>query len=873
MRAVPLMALMVLVVSVGMASAEESAIPKPAAEVLQNYCIDCHDEGLKKGGLNLDVASIDWLKPESRELWGKVHRYSHEQLMPPPKEFQPTATEREVVRAWLDEALMKHSPIGGTPPRRLNQQEYENTIRQLFGLSDFELPAGFPDDPEYHGFNNVGHGLVTSPPLMEAYAKVATMVADELFPPKRKAPASVVRKAGPEDMVLSFSAASVRGDALRLASSCETAMRSCTWPSRIEITHSGVYRITVSASTFKPKNDQPMELEVRARELTASDRTRVSKFRLLKNLSFDKESPESATFEAELYEGQTLIFRWTNADMNHDPKPLHDHMKAWFEKDKRFLAAWQKTVFPTGKPSNRGLGPLRGRNGWKIVHGHWQDPKLDLSKATMDDPLTVKLLQLFNSNQGTFNLADALCHYYFENGPSLELHALQVEGPLRSVHGPREKRGAASLKRIAGVDREGLNDEAYARKLLERFLPRAFRRPVDQETRDRFLAIATKHWKEGHRTDEGLHLMMRSILVSPRFLYRCLEPGEMDDHDLATRLAYFLTQAPPDETLIDLANRKLLSQEWVLEREARRLMPKRVTDPFVKSFTGQWLDTTLLPEIMPDPKFNFTPYHVDIARREIEHSFYEILSKNRPLTDFIDPDFTYVSPLFAKKIYGLDVEGFKGAKVSSKQGRALRRIPLERGQRVGGLLGQSGIMMATANGVDTQPVLRGVWVLENILGSPPPPAPKDVPALTPDTRGTKTPRELLAAHTKSESCFTCHRSIDPVGFVLENYDPVGRWRTQWPKGGKIDPTGVLPDGTPIKDVVTLKKWLVNDIDPFAECLAEKLMIYATGRVLNYREKKVIAEVVRKHHAKDDGKSNGFQDLIIALIQSEVFRSR
>lgn len=853
----------------GYSHAEEVPIPKQASHVLIDYCIDCHDESRQKGGLNLDVKSINWESKESRELWERVLRYSHDKIMPPAKEDQPNAKEREILRAWLDESLMKHSPVGGTLPRRLSRLEYRNTIRQLFALPEFELPAGFQRDTEHHGFNNVGEGLVMSPPLLEAYANVASKVADELFPPKRKTPASVVRKAGPEDMVLSFSAASVRGDTLRLASSCETAMRSCTWPSRIEITHSGVYRITVSASTFKPKNDQPMELEIRARELTASDRTRVSKFRLLKNLSFDKESPKSATFEAELYEGETLIFRWTNAEMNHDAKPLHDQMKAWFEKDKRFLAAWQKAVFPKGKPTNQGLGPLRGRNGWNVVNGHWQNPKLDLSKASMDDPLTIKLLQLFNSNQGTFNLADALCHYYFENGPSLELHAVEVEGPLHSVQGPREKRSAAILKSITGVDRKGLSNEAYARKMLEHFLPRAFRRPVDEKTLEHYLAIATAHWKQGHSMEEGMHLLIRSILVSPRFLYRAVEPGKMDDHDLATRLAYFLTQGPPDAILIDLANRKRLSEPWVLEREAKRLIPSKPSDAFIKSFTGQWLDTAQLPEIMPDPKFNFTPYYVDMARSEIEYSFAEMIRKNRPMTDFIDPNFTYTSPLFAKDIYGIDVAGFNKAKTRSKEGRKLRRIPLERGKRTGGLLGQSGIMMVTANGVDTQPVLRGVWVLENILGSPPPPPPKDVPALTPDTRGTKTPREMLAAHTKNESCASCHRSIDPLGFVLENYDPVGRWRKQWPKGGKIDPTGVLPDGTPIKDVVNLKHWLTNNIDQFSDCLAEKLMTYATGRVPNYREREIIRKVVRENHAK----GNGFQDLILALIQSEVFRAK
>jgi hypothetical protein len=190
--------------------------------------------------------------------------------------------------------------------------------------------------------------------------------------------------------------------------------------------------------------------------------------------------------------------------------------------------------------------------------------------------------------------------------------------------------------------------------------------------------------------------------------------------------------------------------------------------------------------------------------------------------------------------------------------------------RVGGLLGQSAIMMATANGVDTQPVLRGAWVLENLLGMPTPEPPKDVPALTLDTRGTTTPRELLKAHTKNSSCAVCHRRIDPIGFVLENYDPVGRWRETWPKSGaKIDPAGVLPDGTRVEDVVAFKRWIVGNIDQFSGCLAEKLMTYATGRVPNYAERKQVATIVQANHTS----GNGFRDLILALIASETFRNR
>jgi hypothetical protein len=178
--------------------------------------------------------------------------------------------------------------------------------------------------------------------------------------------------------------------------------------------------------------------------------------------------------------------------------------------------------------------------------------------------------------------------------------------------------------------------------------------------------------------------------------------------------------------------------------------------------------------------------------------------------------------------------------------------------------------MATANGVDTQPVIRGAWVLENILGMPSPPPPKNVPALTPDTRGAKTPRELLAAHTQESSCALCHARIDPVGFVLENYDPVGRWREKWPgKAAAIDPSDTLPDGTAVKNPVDFKAWLVANIDLFSTCLAEKLMTYATGRVPNYAEQREIEKLVRANREA----GQGFQDLVLDLIDSRTFRAR
>jgi hypothetical protein len=829
------------------------------------YCLDCHDAETAKGDVVLEHDVVDWSKQPQRELWERALHAVELGQMPPKKKPQPAEDDRQVLAAWLDMSLLDNTPIGGTLPRRLNRNEYQATIQALFNMPHFKLPMGFPKDTEMHGFDNVGEGLVMSPSLLEAYSKVAWQVADELYPPPQTAAKSIVRRAGPEDMVLSFSAAVVRDNTLRLASRANTIMRSCSWPSRIEITTSGIYRITVNASTFKPASDEPMVLELRARDVTASDRSNVKTFRLLKEVMVNSESAESATFEAELYEGQTVLLRWKNAPMDHEPIELYEQMLAWFKRDPRVLAAWQNTVFPDGTVKG-GTTHLRGRNGWNILKGHLDDPDLDVSKANLDGKLTTALLSRFNSNEGRFNLGDALCHYYHENGPSLEIHGLLVEGPLQLVDGPKEKRRGQMRRQLAGVERGDLSNEAYARKMLASFLPRAFRRPVDKQTLNSFLRIAKRHWETGHSFEAGMHLMLRDILISPRFLYRCLEqPGKLDSYDLATRLSYFLRQSPPDARLTGLARAGKLSDPATLRAEALRLMPSKPGDAFVSSFTGQWLDTRLLPGIMPDPKFGFTPYYVEMARDEVEYSFAEMIRKNRPMTDFIDPDFTYTSSTFANNVYKMNVK-LKGEKTD----RELQRLPIARGGRHGGLLGQSAVMMATANGVDTQPVVRGVWVLENILGMPTPEPPKDVPALTPDTRGGTTPRQLLSKHTADAKCAGCHERIDPIGFMLENYDPVGRWRERWPKSNaRINAGGTLPNGAPAKDVSDLKKWLLGNTNVFSECLAEKLMIYATGRKPNYAERKEIEKLVEAN--RENG--NGFRDLILTLVQSETFQTK
>ena len=858
-------------------------------KTLSKYCVECHNAELKEGDLDLDSQLSDWNSRTNVKLWEKLLPVILDGTMPPAEEPQPSDTERKMLAKWLDSSLRENTSFGGTLARRLSKEEYQNTIRILFDLPEYRVPLSFPDDSIRHGFNNTGEGLIMSPTLMGVYLEVANQVADEFIPAKKKAEEPSVRVLRPDDMVANYAAAAKYDNALRFASSGKQIMRSCSWPKQMTANSSGIYKIRVRASSFLPRSrdlmkKEPMLLELRARDLAVGERETIHRFRLLKTISVSSEAPKDISFEAELYEGETILVHWKNSPLRFgggDNKALSKHVSKRFETDKRLLAAWQKAVLENSHdPKEAGLfnyGDLRGMSGWEQFKKAFQDENLDMSHATMDSVQTKKLIALFVS-QGNV-LGEAFAYDYYEKGPALDLHEIRVEGPLRSVDGPKDKAVKKRQQLLFGGPNEALSKEEKITNLLNDLLPRVFRKPVESSTINAYLKMVTAHWSKGHSYESGLHLLIRSILISPRFLYRSLNDGPMDDYDLAARLSYFLTQGPPDKILIDLARRGRLSavrpskenpskmEYWVLRREAHRLMPKVPSAPMVQSFTSQWLGTKRLNSIMPDPVFKFTADDLDLAKREVEYFFTEMLTANRPMKDFLDPDFTFTTPAFAARIYQVNEPKAKTKKDGANK---FRKITLARDGRYGGLLGMSAVMTTTANGVDTQPVLRGAWVLENILGMPVPPPPDDVPALTPDTQGAKTPRDILAAHTQKKLCMSCHRKIDPLGFALEHFDPVGRWREKWPVSGTvIDASVTLQDGTKVDDVIGLKRWMLTNIDLFSQCLAVKLMIYATGREPNHIEVKEIEDIVKSNREN----KHGFQDLFVDLILSETFRSK
>ena len=824
-------------------------IARPQRAFLENHCLDCHDAETQKGEINLELTKIDWNAEPDRLLWARVLDSVESGEMPPKKrKKRPTDDERKAMAAWIDGELTKHIRIGGTPARRLNRTEYRATVKQLFGLREFDLPPGFPIDRELHGFDNLGEGLVLSPPLLLSYSETARLVADRIFPPARKAPEPASHRAGAKDLAISYSSGKVADGALRLGMKCDPIQRSCTWPTRFEAEASGVYTLTVTLSGFRPKPDgSAMIARIFARDVASPDGVKHTELRLLKEIEVAGETPKTFRFKAELYEGQTPVVHWANAALDSDREDKSE-LRAFFEARDRetpgYLAAWRAM---TDKQSQG----FRGGVGWERVKALLNQGDLpELTQAQRDGFLKKAI-----GNPVLY--AETVVFDVFENGPALQVHELTMDGPSQLIEGPREKERQRLQKIFVG-------GETKPAAIIRDFLTRAFRRPADDAAVKTFVKLRDRHVASGHPEDESMHLVIRNALISPRFLYRCLNDGPLDDFDLATRLAYFLTGAPPDAKLLAAARSGRLTESKVLRAETNRLLPRKAAGAFIENFTGQWLDTRLLSEIMPDRQFKFSAADEKSAKAEVEHLFFEMLKENRPLTDFIDPDFTWTSARLAKNVYDLK-SGF-----DKKKANTVHRVALQRGGRHGGLLGNAAVMMATANGVDTQPVLRGVWVLENILGMPPPPPPKAVPPITPDTQGAKTPRDLLAAHTKEPACAGCHRRIDPVGFVLENFDPVGRWRDNWPGIDQpVDARAILPDGTKVEDIVGFKAWLVKNIDLFSECLAEKLLTYATGRAPNHSERKEIAEIVRQNHAA----GNGFRDLVRALIDSETFRTK
>lgn len=416
------------------------------------------------------------------------------------------------------------------------------------------------------------------------------------------------------------------------------------------------------------------------------------------------------------------------------------------------------------------------------------------------------------------------------------------DGPLRFVHNVTEDELAQQVTRFA---------------------EQAFRRPIDADHVQPYHALMRRFLDSGKSPVQALRSTYRALLCSPRFLYFHEQPGQLDNFAIANRLSYFFWNTMPDQELWHLAEEGELDDAAVLHRQVERMLAGERGKDFVKDFTSEWLDLSEINSTQLDRKFrNFDPVVQNAMLSETRTFIHDLLENDGSVVNLIDADYTYLNSRLAR-YYDVSFDG-------SDQ---LTRVELEPDCHRGGLLAHGAILKVTANGSNTSPVLRGVWVSERLLGKTIPPPPANVPAIEPDTRGAKTIREMLALHKSDPGCASCHKDIDPPGFALENFDAAGRWRDRYrdgkSKAGEIDASYELPDGREFEDFDQFRGLVAADPAPLARNVAEKLLVYGTGAPIEFAERELVEQLVAR--TADD--EYGLRSIVHEVVSSPIFLSK
>ncbi len=451
-------------------------------------------------------------------------------------------------------------------------------------------------------------------------------------------------------------------------------------------------------------------------------------------------------------------------------------------------------------------------------------------------------------------------------GPANSVNGLAID--YVTVGGPYHAAGPGdtqSRRRIFVCrPKPGQPEEVCARQILSSLARRAYRRPVNAADLAPLVKLFSEGRTDGKSFDSGIELALSAILVSPDFLFRAESTpsggiARIDDLELASRLSFFLWSSIPDEELLRAAEAGKLHDPATLGAQIRRMLADPKSQSFEENFAGQWLHLRNVASWKPDPEKypQFDEALRNAFERESELFFANIMREDRSVLEFIDADYTFLNERLARH-YG----------VPGVQGSYFRRVALE-GEQRGGVLSQGAILLVTSYPTRTSPVLRGKWILENILGTPPPPPPPNVPPLDDSaSNSAKSLREQLEKHRADRACASCHARLDPLGFSLEQYDAIGRFRAK-EGGAEIEASGALPDGTAVNGPAGLKKVVLDRRDEFVECLAAKMLTYALGRGLESYDQPTVRAIRRQ--AANQGYR--FSSLVLAIANSVPFQMR
>lgn len=461
-----------------------------------------------------------------------------------------------------------------------------------------------------------------------------------------------------------------------------------------------------------------------------------------------------------------------------------------------------------------------------------------------------------NPSKSTARISKSPTEFFAQN--------IRVVGPLSQVKGPT----ALNLQKLYSCGHlDGKHTDDCGKTILTSLAHRAFRRPVTTNEIDQLLSLVSMAQKDGESFEEGLCLAIQKILISPSFLFRLeqdVPPGQesknLTAHEVASRLSYFLWSSMPDEELLASADKGELLKPEVLESQTRRMLKDPRSEALVENFGGQWLQFRALESHTVERKRyqQYTDYTIMSMQQETQQFFHHIIQEDRSILDFLDADYSFLNQRLAE-FYG--IPGVKG--------HEFRKVQLPPESRRGGVITQASVLTVSSYSNRTSPVIRGKWILDNILNAPPPPPPADVPALKDDGIGKDVSmREQLQKHRENPTCASCHARMDPLGYGLENFNAIGSWRD---KDGNypIDASGELPGGKRFNGPDELRKIIREDKDAFAEGLVDKLMIYSLGRGLTQSDQ-VSVRAIAKKLADDEYR---FSSLVLGIIRSPQFQMR
>lgn len=848
-----------LVVGFGSVAFAQNQVRPQAAErfhreiepMLTKYCYDCHGEGKRKGKVAFDEFSSDADILSHTTLWSAALKNVRAGLMPPPDDTEadarPTSEEIKRLEQWIKFEAFAIDPAkpdpGRVTMRRLNRVEYRNTIRDLMGI-DFNSEVEFPPDDTGHGFDNLGEVLTVSPLLLEKYLQAAEEIVDKAVPRVGRAPAKRVA-----------TARDFRREALAAA----------VVPNANE---------SPTPAPAAGDGPPPAEREARSRDLNVRRGGKMTH-----TFSIAQPGTYKLAFDANVRSTFDFDTGRANLVISIDGVERQRQEIVWGGKPVRFESehAW------TAGPHHVSIE---------------MQPLLQLAPNPPDpppripDPADLAALPAIvgvatpgaaapGGGAAPGGVPPEFRRPPPERSVDLRIVSAELQGPMDEKHWVPPENYRRFFPEDVPASPEAR--DAFAQKVLTDFATRAFRRPVDQAKVTQLVAIARSVYTEpGKRFEDGIARAMMGVLASPRFLFRLEDPApaeaterfaNVDEHALASRLSYFLWSSMPDDELFALARRGELRKQ--LPAQVARMLKDPKSQAFVKNFSGQWLQARDIETVpinaravlgLGNARGNRAS-RIDLdgqlrkmMRSETELYFEHVLREDRSVLEFIDSDYTFLNGKLASH-YG----------IPGVTGENIRRITLPANSPRGGMLTQGTVLAVTSNPTRTSPVKRGLFVLENILGTPPPPPPPDIPALEESQKtadGRELPlREALAAHRSNALCSSCHARMDPLGFALENFNAMGMWRELDAKQ-TIDPAGKLVTGEKFTDIRELKRVLANERrTDFYRCLTEKMLTYALGRGLEYYDVQTVDEIVTRLE-RDQGR---FSTLLNGVIESAPFQ--